>query len=357
MTQESSIINLQALAVRLSEGTGASVIQSEKFLLALFSGIEETLCADPQAHVLLEGIGTFSAPDSETGAILFIPTKELAEAVNAPFEMFDPIELDTEEDCRIASSDLPAPESNIPHREDMQDAGEPSDDVATEEQSGHLSEETVGEPSKLEEISEVSVELPEDEDNFAQMHTSVSEGEHVDEAVDDHKEEEQYIAPTPVPHAYRFAWLTAGIVIGGVIGWLAAALFYTRTPSPSATAEVESVEATIPQPDVPSEAVRTVAASSTEHEPQTDGIQRLDTVTAKRYITHMAKEYYGDRAYWVYIYEANAATLGHPERTLPGTVVRIPDISTLPIDPANPSDKASLRQARALAAEIYARFQ
>lgn len=81
---------------------------------------------------------------------------------------------------------------------------------------------------------------------------------------------------------------------------------------------------------------------------------RTDTVTVRRYITHMAKEYYGDRIFWVYIYEANADVLGHPERTLPGTVVKIPTPESIPADPKNPAD---VKRARTLAAEIYARFQ
>lgn len=86
----------------------------------------------------------------------------------------------------------------------------------------------------------------------------------------------------------------------------------------------------------------------------TAGILCTDTVTVRRYITHMAKDYYGDRNFWVYIYEANKDVLGHPERTLPGTVVNIPTPSSIPANPSNPDD---IKQARLLAAEIYARFQ
>lgn len=79
-----------------------------------------------------------------------------------------------------------------------------------------------------------------------------------------------------------------------------------------------------------------------------------DTVTVRRYITHMAKDYYGDRNFWVYIYEANKEVLGHPERTLPGTVVSIPTPSSIPANPSNPED---IKKAKHLAAEIYSRFQ
>ena len=68
----------------------------------------------------------------------------------------------------------------------------------------------------------------------------------------------------------------------------------------------------------------------------------------------MAKDYYGDRNFWVYIYEANKEILGHPERTLPGTVVQIPTPASIPANPSNPDD---IRQAKQLASEIYARFQ
>ena len=42
----------------------------------------------------------------------------------------------------------------------------------------------------------------------------------------------------------------------------------------------------------------------------------------------MARRHYGAQVYWVYIYEANADHLGHPDRIAPGTRLLIPPRST-----------------------------
>ena len=81
---------------------------------------------------------------------------------------------------------------------------------------------------------------------------------------------------------------------------------------------------------------------------------KYDTVKINRYITNMAKEYYGDTNFWSYIYEENKEQLGHPERIYPGTVVKIPKASKYGIDATDP---ASVQRAKVKAIEIYARFR
>ncbi|MDE6135841.1 MAG: hypothetical protein K2F79_09750, partial [Muribaculaceae bacterium] len=80
---------------------------------------------------------------------------------------------------------------------------------------------------------------------------------------------------------------------------------------------------------------------------------RYDTVTSKRFLATMAREYYGAGIFWVYIYEANADHLGNPNQVSPGTRVVIPDKSTLP---KASSHKEAIRMAEKKAAEIQARY-
>lgn len=74
-----------------------------------------------------------------------------------------------------------------------------------------------------------------------------------------------------------------------------------------------------------------------------------DTVTGHRYLTTMARKYYGNNCFWVYIYEENAAKISNPDRIRPGTVVVIPPASKYGIDA---SDPASVRRATAKIGEI-----
>ena len=77
-----------------------------------------------------------------------------------------------------------------------------------------------------------------------------------------------------------------------------------------------------------------------------------DTVSGHRYLTTMARKYYGNHSFWVYIYEENADKIGNPDRIRPGTVVVIPPASKYNIDASNP---ASVRRATAKIGEIERR--
>ena len=59
-------------------------------------------------------------------------------------------------------------------------------------------------------------------------------------------------------------------------------------------------------------------------------------------LTHFAKRYYGQKEFWVYIYEANKDHLSHPDRIPMGTLIRVPKVDKRLIDANNPRcmDKA-----------------
>ena len=78
-----------------------------------------------------------------------------------------------------------------------------------------------------------------------------------------------------------------------------------------------------------------------------------DKVTTTRFLITMAREYYGNGDFWVYIYEENKAKLGHPDKITPGTTVLIPNLKKYGIDPGKPSD---MEKEKRLAKEIYARY-
>lgn len=94
--------------------------------------------------------------------------------------------------------------------------------------------------------------------------------------------------------------------------------------------------------------VNPAPASSVGTDPVT-----YDKISTTRFLTTMARDYYGNPDFWPYIYEENNARLGHPDRIKPGTSVRVPSLTKYGVDPNNPAD---IEKARRLAKEIYARY-
>lgn len=85
-----------------------------------------------------------------------------------------------------------------------------------------------------------------------------------------------------------------------------------------------------------------------------DMVERYDTISKTRYLTTMAKDYYGNYNLWPYIYEENKAFLGHPDRIKPGTKVVIPPLSKFGVDPKNEDD---IKKAKKMGQEIYAKYK
>lgn len=106
-------ITFPRLATMLADRSGRSKRFSEDFLREFFALISETL--ESQESVKIKGLGTFRltrveprrSVDVTTGEpmeisghtkVVFTPSKELAEAVNAPFEAFSAIEISDDAD-------------------------------------------------------------------------------------------------------------------------------------------------------------------------------------------------------------------------------------------------------------------
>lgn len=78
-----------------------------------------------------------------------------------------------------------------------------------------------------------------------------------------------------------------------------------------------------------------------------------DAIGTARFLTTMAKEYYGNPDFWPYIYQENQAKFGHPDRIKPGTTVVVPNLNKYGVNPKNPED---VEKAKQLGKEIYARY-
>ena len=336
-------LTLQQFAQMVAASADISMDDAQSFITSLTDHIKGLLASGEKAH--LPGIGTFAIIEADgKPSVMFAPDDSFADAVNEPFAMFEPIELDGEAAIDIAQSEIEVTKSQA----SRDDKTESTQDTAS----------ALQEPSNPT-VADDNADEVEDEDTNRHNETDPVSPEHTD-AQTLNPPIQSVITPIATPQVapsptrqYRIGWLSMGIAIGAVIGYLVAALIYTSKDISDSddydTTYQEAIEYTDTIPTVIDE-----ADANVDIYPTASSILCTDTVTTKRYITHMAKDYYGDRNFWVYIYEANREALGHPERTLPGTVVEIPVPSSIPANSSNPDD---IKKAKLLAAEIYARFQ
>lgn len=180
-------ITFPRLATMLADRSGRSKRFSEDFLREFFSLISETLEAGES--VKIKGLGTFRlirveprrSVDVTTGApmeisghskVVFTPAKELAEAVNAPFEAFTAIEISDDTDIEQLLS-----KEEIEHQDDTEEFIQDTyDEEETKDTLITASEE------KLDEILENT--KTEDEDTeviVSEKYEETSEESHVDE--------------------------------------------------------------------------------------------------------------------------------------------------------------------------------
>lgn len=296
------------LSHTVAELTQCSDADAENFLRELFSLATESLEEDGEVNVPF--VGRFVVT-SET--VAFVPDPEFAEAVNAPFAAFEPVELP----------------------EGMDDAEEPAE-------------------SEPEEAVQAEVVEPAEEDIAA-----AAEFEEENDAVEEPVCQIGPISPispiSPItePAAAaerprRSAWVWVWALLFGALcfgcGWAVG-----RYSAPAAQSAQSG------QSGQTSRASQTCLTDSiVEPEPEPEPAPVVtDTITATRYLTTMARAHYGQMEYWVYIYEENASQLGHPDRLNAGTVVVIPPAAKYGLTPGDPE---KLKEASVKAIEIYSRF-
>lgn len=78
-----------------------------------------------------------------------------------------------------------------------------------------------------------------------------------------------------------------------------------------------------------------------------------DTVRPGYLLNDMAKKHYGNKCFWVYIYEENKAKIANPNRVGPGLVLVIPPAEKYGIDP---SSQASIKAANEKAGKILTKY-
>lgn len=327
-------VTLPEIAAQVAAMAGVDVDMATRFIAAMFAGVEQNLLAGES--VTLDGIGTFRRSTSQLSAVEFEPDKDLAAAVNAPFALFSPVEMPADatpdifdekkaEEETEAAAEIPAVEETV--QETTESETQPEEEEIQEQEPEIEAEEEITEE-----------ELPADDT--------------------DTEKEVVYIERRRSP----WPWIAAIIALAAGFGGGYFFGFRNSTVSgiepPLAAAETVEKTDTIVVPAEPESTCDTIAAEETaeeivkeEKEPEAAKEPVYDTVSPSRFLTTISRDHYGRKDYWVFIYEANADILKHPNRIRPGTRVLIPDLG--PHAALDPDMRA---RARALATDIYNRY-
>ena len=388
-------ITLPTLVSLLADKTGKQKKQCEDFLREFFNTLVDAMEAGE--NVRIKSLGTFKVVAVEprksvnvnTGEqmeipghnkIVFVPAKELAEEVNAPFAMFESIEipdnaledplLSSESESAAQAEEDPLPSSAI--SDQTVSAAQAEEDPLP---SSAISDQTVS-AAQAAGFPEPDEDSDENEQEFEiENESGLDSFPIVSQLNEEH---------TETRRNYRFLLgFACGVACAAVICLCAYLFFFEKwvaTVSEEKNTEV-SVQAEtsgqltdadvrqVPKPDVLDSDKKDLieasdADSKNEQMAKTEQTAEVptrpsdepvyDTITKTRYLTTMAKEHYGNYNLWPYIYEENKAILGHPDRIRPGTKVIVPPLSKYGVNPSDPDDIA---KAKKKGVEIYAHYQ
>ncbi len=373
-------ITFPRLAAMLADKSGRSKRFSEDFLREMFSLTGEQLEAGNV--VKIKGLGSFrlskveprKSVDVTTGQpmkisghskVIFTPAKELAEAVNAPFEAFTSVEIS--DDIDVSNLDADFDTEAIDNSQDIDlITSDAPDNILSTDHSLMMPVQTFEEPNTKLPVPECIEEPVTIEESDGDRECNYSQEDSVyDDDVDDSYDESRW---------KRVLMICAGCSAVAVVFTFVVWSILTRpdciqnNPSDSYSEgkivenedfiqEASSVVADVPVNDdsiISPENINEYESSIDEAVPTapSDAIV-YDTIGTRRYLTTMAKDHYGNNKLWPYIYEENKTRIGHPDKIRPGTPIVIPSLDKYGVDPNNPSD---IDKANKLGVEIYARY-
>ena len=374
---------------------------SETFLKELFALVGDTLIAGE--NVKIKHLGTFKLIQVEarksvnvnTGEeieipshnkVSFIPDKDLAEAINLPFSGFETVilndEIPEDELERLASTE----EIDIT-TEDGVDTGNDTDlivevdlpDIIADSDNSGNSNSDIIIPEITEEPAEIvekpcSAEItgdannditgePENEDKPIEPDVEVKPemNESENKAVNYKSDtDEDGLEDNGHDNLFKkgFMWgfftamlvsLGTFIVVAIVVGF---PLSYYDTAEKEEKNDTVIVESNVIKPAVVPETITDDDTVNNNFKRET--VVKTDTISRTRFLTTMAREYYGNYNFWVYIYEENRNIIDNPNKIKPGTVMVIPEAEKYGIDKDDPQ---SLQTAKQKAFEIFKRYE
>lgn len=317
--------------------------------------IEGTLARGESVSV--KGIGTFHAVEvADELYIEFAPDATLAETVNAPFSIFEPVELpDNLTDADMETAEMACNETE-PASQPCPPPIPPRREAAAQEPAA-TSPVSAPAPDPIIETP-VQPEHAEPEHKTAAPVSGNNEPEQAPHNTLPTKEIEKIIEHERVVevrdhsshHTLHIVIASLlSLVAGLVIGYFAnnrlnlshiknvnieaeGVNVISKTEAKegkSATADSLAAVAAGHSDSIPADTV-SPGQGSTAVEPVAKTMESpraaivTDTVKANRYLTTMARRHYGKKIFWVYIYEENKNIIDDPDHIAPNTVVVIP---------------------------------
>ena len=365
-----STITLSQVITRLAKLTDTDTNTARLFVRSFFAAIEESILAGQT--VAIKGIGTFKRNTDGTfngdSPVLFIPDENLAREVNAPFSMFEAVEL---------ADGLDFPDEK---EEDIVEPETPKAHEAPEVPETHTAPIAPIVPDEKEEAPEApkapeaeKTEVEKEETHIPPVTAPVTPIAPVEPKAPVEKEEapEELEAQPESRKGISPLWLGVALAIigGSLCGYFAAVYEPDEPAAEELYMPTDSIEAPVIEEVsveelnsdyAPVEAEPTNIAQENIPEPQaepepapTPAAPKYDTVTSSRYLATMAREYYGKGIYWVFIYQANTDILDNPNKIKPGTRVKIPEKSSF----AEDTDAATQRKAERLQSELFKKYK
>lgn len=373
-------LTIGSLAASMAQATGKSRKACEDFSKEFFRLVGEAM--EDGEPLRIKGFGTFKVVDveSRTGVnvntgerqeiaphkkVVFTPSKELAAAINAPFEEFQSVEIDEDMPEDILDGDLPKddliPQENIINENLVSDERleEGSDEEGADDEITLEAYDTIEKEKETEEQEHFVTKEPE-KTLFSENLQAANSSDHTPMNVALVETEEPHPHETPAyysePSKSRFK---SGFLFGALCSLLVCVIIfmlgcffdwwpenlgnYTRLKADTEMATVSPVVDEGANEE-----------NTSEGEPAEEIPPVYDTVSTTRYLTTIAREHYGDFNFWPYIYLENESILGHPDRITPGTRVVVPPLEKYGVSTQNKEDVAA---AKKKAQEIYARFK
>ena len=295
---------------------------------------------------LWEGIGLFEGVAQEELAFTFTPSERLLQSINKPFDAFSPIALPQDR----AFDDLP--QRAIEQEEELTkipvysvcqafpaeevEESAPSPNLLEEEEIA--SKEESGEPllptDDLLPQQEEEVELPS-LPTFPPELPSIPEEESMEPSPKEEEEaccaSEDPIPPIPTrSHSQRKVWHWVALPVLCLLlvgGYFVGARFLSRSSSkPSREKTAAAPHRTDPTP-----------TDSVVVAPPPKAVEEI-YITIKKgdRLADYAREHYGNKKFWIYIYLANEAKISNPDNVPIGTTLRVPRPEEYNIDAQDP---------------------
>lgn len=402
-------IALPALVAELARTNNCADETASEFLHALARVVSKGLAED--GTVTVSGIGIFKIIDKPGGPeVDFLPDAELAAEVNAPFSLFEPVELaagvsaadldmetatvtettgvpyapapaETEEATEPAAPVIPEPAkpeipTGLPPVPAADTVAETITTTSAAETETEPETETVPEPQREPEPEPQSEPAPEPEPiptpqpapKPRTINETYSQTTRTYTATTREPVREERIVKVVDRRPNRSTVALAAVialVAGLVIGYLAYDWLNFNGPrNVEISAEKVNVHPAVPvvfETDttatevVPADTARNAAAAAENRTAQsaraTEKAPEIvtDTVGGRRYLSVIARQHYGKDIFWVYIYEENKNRISNPNNVPEGLVVVIPPAEKYNIDPAS---KESVHAAERKANEI-----